>query len=453
MKKLKPYSFGKDVGVVGFFGIGKSSLALLELMPSDVKIVLRSEGKIKRELLPKGIPIIKIYEGEDAFSDICEDILFLSPSVRRERAELLLAKERGVILSSDFELFLKENDKPLFAVSGSDGKSTTVTMLAELLSEKYGDVGPIGNVGVPFCTALHKSGVSAHVAELSSFQLQYSSPASYRAALTSITPNHLNWHSSFEEYAKTKLKLLEHSECPVVSLDRGILEGYARSHATFALIDTERAYGELRGSFDSKVYFTLESGQILRNGEPIISIEQILRREEYNIKNLMTAIAMADGHTAKERIISLAGSFRGLSHRCEPVCERGGVKYIDSSIDTSPARTAKTLSALGERLIVILGGIGKGTSYDALREPLHRHAKEIVITGKNRYEIAAALGNDMPMRTEGDFKSAVELAISMASPGDTVLLSPASTSFDAFSSYEERGDFFKRIVENHHENI
>ncbi|MBQ8321345.1 MAG: UDP-N-acetylmuramoyl-L-alanine--D-glutamate ligase [Clostridia bacterium] len=449
MKKLKPYSFGKEVGVVGFFGIGKSSLALLELMPSDVKIVLRSEGKIKRELLPKGIPIIKIFEGEDAFSDICEDILFLSPSVRRDRAELLSAKERGVILSSDFELFLKENDKPLFAVSGSDGKSTTVTMLAELLSEKYGDVEPIGNVGVPFCTALNNS-ASAHVAEISSFQLQYSSPASYRAALTSITPNHLNWHSSFEEYAKTKLKLLEHSECPVVSLDRGILEGYARSHETFALIDSERTYRELQRDFNSKVYFTLESGQILRNGEPVISTEQILRREEYNIKNLMTAVALADGLATRERIARLASTFTGLAHRCELFLEAGGVKYIDSSIDTSPARTVKTLSALGEGLIVILGGLGKGTSYDVLREPLRRHAREVVITGKNRYEIAASLGCDASIHTEGDFENAVRLAITLAAPSDTVILSPASTSFDAFESYEKRGEFFKKIVKNYY---
>ena len=437
----------KEARRVGFFGVGVSTLALIKRVPKDIKITLRSENKIDRASLPTGVDIDKIYEGDSSFLDISEDVLFLSPSVRRDRRELISAVEGGVILSSDFEYFLTVNDKPLFLISGSDGKSTAVTMLSELLSDECGQILPIGNVGRPFCDALEGT-VWAHVAELSSFQLLYSCPTSYRAALTSVTPNHLNWHTSLDEYVNTKLSLLEKSSAPIASLDRGIIENFAKGRELFGVTDSERTFEELKKQFKAQIYITLERGMICKNGEGLISSNDILRREPYNIKNLMTAIAVADGHTSNERILRLARSFRGLSHRCERFFSKDGVNFIDSSIDTTPARTATTLSSLKGNVIVILGGLGKGVPYDELCGPLKAHAKEIIITGANKYEILCAVNACAPCHLTENLGEAAHLACSHAKSGDTVILSPASTSYDAFSNYQIRGDFFKKEVEN-----
>ena len=447
MIELDFSTFGKEVRTVGFFGVGVSTLALMKRVPKGIKITLRSDNKIDTRALPQGVKVEKIYDGTLAFSDITEDVLFLSPSVRRDRRELMSAVEGGVILSSDFEYFSAVNDKPLFLISGSDGKSTAVTMLSELLSRKNEKILPIGNVGRPFCDALEDT-AWAHVAELSSFQLLYSCPASYRAALTSVTPNHLNWHPSLEEYVCTKLELLKKSSAPIASLDQGIIEDFAKGRELFGVTDTERAFSELKDKFKAQIYLTVESGMICKNGVGLISTDKILRREKYNLKNLMTAIAMANGYTTKDDILRLAQSFKGLSHRCEEFFSKDGVNFIDSSIDTTPARTATTLNSLEGNVIVILGGLGKGVPYDELCEPLKRCAGEIIITGANRYEILSAVDACAPCYLAENLKAAAALACSHARRGDTVILSPASTSYDAFSNYQIRGDFFKSEVEN-----
>ena len=428
---------------VGFFGLGKSTLAIAGILPKGTKITLRSEGNIVCEKLPRTLRGARIFDGAKAFDSVDEDILFLSPSVRRERPEFDALTVRSIRFCSDLELFLSEFRGLAFAVSGSDGKSTTATLTALMLGEKFSGISAIGNIGVPFCSAAHSS---TAVLELSSFNLRYATPRAKRAAITNITPNHLNWHSDFEEYKAAKLSLLDAADEAVISADDDLLIKYSEKKELFALTSINHSLDELKGRFRAELYFTAECGAVLRNGEPIIPISELRRHEAHNLKNFLTAMALSEGYTSREHLCRVAREFCGLAHRCEQIAFKDGVSYINSSIDTTPHRTAQTLSSLAEAAILILGGRTKVCDFTVLREQVSKKVSLAVITGECRREIADALRGCCDIAVIDGFEDAVIYSSSVAKSGDTVLLSPAATSYDEFSSFEERGEKFKEII-------
>ncbi len=432
-----------EVKKVGLFGLGRSSLAILSSLPADIEITLRSDTKIDSASLPKDRRITKIYDGVHACDLIYEQIIFFSPSVRRDRPALSNAVERGVVFSSDCELFFKENTAPVYAVTGSSGKSTTATLAHRLLSEKYKGAVLAGNIGKPFITIPN---AEIYVSELSSFQLTYSSPFTERAAITNITPNHLNWHSSFDEYRDTKLSLLSSTRGAVLNADDGILSKIAERRGSFALTSTKKSYLSLNEGYDFSVAYTLEGESICRNGRPYIRLRDLGRREAHNVKNFMTALAMCDGHVSPRHALKVGREFQGLAHRCEHFASFCGVDFFDSSIDTSPERTKMTLDSIGKRCIVILGGRSKGLPFDELAMALKKHAKYALIYGETRDEIFSAVKNHVPAKRFETLKEASAYALKIIESGDTVVLSPAATSYDAFSNFEERGDYFKKII-------
>ncbi len=446
MKKSLTADFFQNTECVGFLGLGKSNLAVLSLLPKDKRVVIRSEKPICKGDIPRGIKPVRILSGKDAFDAPYEDILFLSPSVRRERPELSQILKSGVIPCSDFELFLSLNKKDIFAVTGSDGKSTTVTLAAALLSNEKSKVTPIGNVGVPFVKALSGSDKRPAVMELSSFTLRYAVPKSRRAAVTNITPNHLNWHKDFKEYKGTKLSLLKNAEEAVISADDAILFEYAKGKELFAVTSFEKSLEELKNSIKAEIFYTVENGYIKRNEKKLFHISILNRKEPHNIKNLLSALALTDGFVTTEWTKKVASEFSGLPHRLEEIAVHNGVKYINSSIDTSPARCEASLKSLDKNVIIILGGKSKGIRYESLREPLKNHAKLAVITGENRGEIYEDIRGSTDCAVIDGFDEAVLYSLSVAKSGDTVILSPASTSYDTFKSFEERGDKFKEII-------
>ena len=183
-----------------------------------------------------------------------------------------------------------------------------------------------------------------------------------------------------------------------------------------------------------------------------MQVSKIKRREGHNIKNLLTAAAIADGYTTRERIVKVASEFCGLEHRCEEIGIKDDVRYINSSIDTTPNRTFETLRSFDTNVIIILGGKSKGCDYSILREPLNKHAKLAILTGDCRNELSASLKGACDTCIIDDFEEAVIYATVVAEPGDTVLLSPAATSYDAFENFENRGNKFKEIIDKIHKN-
>lgn len=442
-----PHVFGNDVKNVGFFGLGRSNLSLLSmLLGSDISVTLRSDKKIDRGILPKKLKIKAIYEGDAAFAELCEDTLVLSPSVRRERFELSMARERGVCLTSDAEMFFEQVSAPVYAVSGSDGKSTTATLTHLLLGGEAGGTGLCGNVGEPMLGTLARD-LSRYVTELSSFMLRYILPRSERAAITNITPNHLDWHADFEEYRAAKLGIYEKTREPVINLDDSHIRDTARLSA-FAAVTDKISFSEAALLTEAEVIYTVEGGFICRNGTHYLELTDVRRREAHNLKNLMLALALTDGKRFSDAR-EVAREFGGLPHRFEWVGECEGVRFINSSIDTSPARCATTLSSLTAPAVVILGGRGKGLSFEPIREPLGNFGRAAVLLGESREEIIKALPEGLPYLTASSMEEAVMLARGLARRGDIVLLSPAATSYDSYRSFEERGDNFKTIVKEY----
>ena len=436
----------EDVKRIGLYGVGKSTLALLRLLPEDAEITLRSDKKIDRETLPFDRRIVKICDGDFATDRICEQVIFFSPSVRRDTPALRRASERGVIFSSECELFFKTVKAPVYAVTGSDGKSTTSTLISRLLSEKYGKVALCGNIGVPFISS---DAGDAYVAELSSFQLTYLSAFTERAVITNVTPNHLNWHTSFEEYKNAKLSLLDHTRGAVLCIDNSVLSDVARKRGASALSSAENSYAHIKESYDFSVAYTLDGDSICRNGVPFMPLCALLRREKHNLQNFLTALAATDTEVSPEHAIRVAEEFSGLAHRCEYVATLGGADYFDSSIDTSPERTATTLRSLGKKCYVLLGGKSKGLPFDKLLPTLRELCKEAVLFGECADEIEDVLSGKIPTKTFKSLDEAVRYCIESAETGDTVILSPAATSYDAYASFEERGEHFKKIIKDH----
>ena len=422
---------------VGFFGLGKSNIALMNCLPlGNCRVVIRSDEKINRSDIPSHLSDVKIIEGNDARENISEDILIFSPSVRRECSEFQKAKNKGVKFTSDAELFFENLQGRAIGITGSDGKSTT-SALTHLILEKSGyRCSLVGNIGEPMVASLRDKS-DYYICELSSFMLQYLSPPLNRACITNITPNHLNWHSSFDEYRDAKMAILKNAEKSVFSDD------FKQAYAIFS---TEKSYKELLKTHDAKIFITSEDGFICKNGERLVEICKIRRNEPYNLKNLMCAIGLTHGLCDNRVISAVAADFPGLEHRCELFLSRGGIDFYDSSIDTSPMRTAQTLDALGKEVVIILGGSDKGLDYDVLVPAVKRYVRHAIITGDNANKIYSAIKDFTKAEIQDDFDVAVMLGMEYAKAVGTLLLSPASASYDKFKDYRMRGCFFKEIV-------
>jgi len=420
---------------IGFFGLGKSNLSLLARVPEDKEIILRSDAPIDRDLYRSDPRITGIFDASDAMRDITEELLLLSPSVKREREELSAAVLRGVRLSSDAELFFERVNAPVLAVSGSDGKSTTATLAYRILCESGMKAVLCGNVGMPMLDSIDDR-AEIYVTELSSFMLKYLRIAPERAVLTNLSENHLDWHANAEEYYSVKLGLLRSAkECVINADDPRIckLEGARR-------VSIERRIIAGAGAT------VLAEDGIIHNGKRVISLSDITVGGRHNIMNTALAIALTDGYSTDEGILRAVKGFKGLAHRTETVLVHRGIRFIDSSIDTTPMRTAATLRSLGRGIVLIVGGKSKGLSYAPLIEEARKKVRHFIATGDAAEEISRALRRYIDGEIIKDFDAAVRAAAELAYPSETVLLSPAATSYDTFRSFEERSERFISII-------
>ena len=442
---MSSFSFDYFRGkTIGFFGLGKSNTDILSRLPSNCNVILRSDVRIDDLPFTKA-HIKSVHSEREAFEHPQENILIFSPSVRRNRAEFNSFKKKGVKFTSDCELFFENAQAPIFAVSGSDGKSTVSTLAAMLLSERFIGTIPIGNIGVPMLSSLDGNR-QAYVTELSSFMLSYGKYRVFRGVITNINENHLDWHDSFEEYAEKKLSLFNRSEEAVLNADDPILAKRFINTSPWAVTSSRLSFRELKKLFRAQAFYTWEDGCIKRNGESLIRLEEIKRREQHNIQNLIFALALTDGYTSRENIVNVASKFGGLEHRCELFLTKDGMDFINSSVDSTPIRTARTLESLDRQVIVILGGRSKKLSYQPLKEALKKWAKRAIICGECADEIEEAVKGSCPITREDNPESAAICAKKFMESGDTLLLSPASTSFDRYKSYEQRGKIFKEVI-------
>ncbi len=381
------------------------------------------------------------------------DVIFRSPGIRPDLPQFQAAIAARAVLTSEMEAFFEVCPCPILAVTGSDGKTTTTTLISELLKAQGHTVHLGGNIGRPLLAdAEQMTPADYAVLELSSFQLMTLRRAPHVAVVTNLAPNHLDIHRDMEEYIDAKKNIFR-AQGP---LDRLILNADNPITAAFA--------GEASGQVCRFSRKSEPVPGVFVRGEEILSTlggteqsvlrkSQILLPGEHNVENYMAAIAATWGLCAPETVQRVAETFPGVPHRIEFVREKDGVRYYNSSIDSSPTRTAACLRSFPGKSIVICGGYDKHIPFAPLGEVLVEKAKAVVLTGATAGAIQAALeatpgfrAAALPVCRESDFRQAVLAARDLASPGDVVVLSPACASFDAFPNFAVRGDTFRGIV-------
>lgn len=459
---------GKKAAVIG---LGISNLPLIDFLRENGAeyIDVRDKGgRTERDYLEVNAKCEKLKAdgkinaytiGDDYLKNLDAgfDYIFKTPGMRYDVPELLDATSKGAVLTSEMEEFVKLCPCRLFAVTGSDGKTTTTTLIYKMLSEEYAGTGRKvyvgGNIGTPLLSKVSEMKSDDFVVlELSSFQLMHTKIAADVAVITNITPNHLDVHKSYDEYIEAK-KVLLGSSCKVINID---------NEKTSEIYDSIHDNGDVRAFSRVKMtdYGTYLDGNTLvygKNGQKteLFDKSAIMIPGDHNVENYLAATAAVFDYVSPESMKKVAETFGGVEHRIELVRELNGVRYYNSSIDSSPNRSLKTLSVFPEKnVVMIAGGKDKGIPYDDIGAPILEKVKCLVLTGPTAEKIYDAVIGEAIIREVmppkiimlEDFKEAVEIAHDNAEAGDIVLLSPASTSFDKFKNFEERGNLFKEIV-------
>lgn len=386
------------------------------------------------------------------------DVIFRTPGLRPDLPQITAAGAAGAELTSEMEAFFQVCPATLIAVTGSDGKTTTTTIIAGLLEAAGKRVFVGGNIGNPL---LDRAGEMCPedfaVLELSSFQLMTMRQSPHIAVVTNLAPNHLDIHKSMEEYVDAKRNILlwqKPEDRLVLNLDNEITRSFA-GDAPGQVVwfsrtrQPERGVYLGRGTEDEKAIW-VKDGQDRRL---VLPQRDILLPGIHNVENYMAAIAAVDGLVPDQAIVDYAKTFGGVEHRIELVRELDGVRYYNDSIASSPSRTIAGLRSFPEKVILIAGGYDKHIPYDPLGPDLVRRVKHMYLTGDTAPKLRAAAehapgyfpGN--PEITDcTDLAAAVRCARAAAEPGDVVLMSPASASFDRFKNFMERGKAFKKLV-------
>lgn len=449
MTKLEEFKNSVKDKKVTVIGIGISNLPLIKYLVSlgaKVKACDRRNendlGKNYDELKALGITFSL---GEEYLKNIDGEIVFKTPGMRFDVPELNQARERGAVVTSEMEVFFDVCPSHIIAVTGSDGKTTTTTLIHKMMTQAGYKTWLGGNIGNPLLSQAEQMKEDDWVIlELSSFQLHTMRKSPHIAVITNISPNHLDMHKSYQEYIDAKKNIMlyqNENDILIVNADNSVT----------AQIGSQ-AKGRLKtfSRCDDKADFYVKDGFICRKGVKVLDISQIKIPGMHNVENYMTAMAAVEGLADDEIVRNIAAEFGGVEHRIEFVREINGVKYYNSSIDSSPNRTINTLKVFeGRNVILISGGKDKGIPYDDIGEPIANGVKLLILIGATSNKIEEAVnrtGKKIEIIHAGSYEDVVNIAYKEAKNGDIVLLSPASTSFDMFRNFEERGNLFKELV-------
>ena len=414
----------KSVSLIGY-GISNKALCKY-LIKQGCKPVIRCADTVD---VPKGA----FGAFGENYLDTKEDVVFRSPSVRPDK----IRGDGQVLTEADLALNLCRGFK--IGISGSDGKTTTTTLVHQMLREggKSAFIG--GNIGFPLIKYVPLVKESDYlVAELSSFQLMDMTARLHIGAVTSISENHLDWHAHMDEYICAKSKITKNASLAVLNYDDPIVKNLPAQQVTY--FSTQN----LSHLVERHNVFHIVGGEICYNEIPLFPVKDICLKGSFNIQNVLCAVACTYGIVGKDACHRVAKRFCGVEGRMEEVGTVKGVKFICSAIDSTPTRTDKTLSAFDKsRVVCILGGYDKNLSYDLLSQTL-QDVKGVVLCGENSEKIEKSI-NRHAVRVN-TLEEAVTVAYKISSPGDFVILSPASASFDMFKNYHEKASCFKNAV-------
>ena len=456
LMEFNNYLKGRKVAIIG---LGVSNLPLLKYMYEKNAKVTVFDEKEKEEVPRKLLERLEKYEASAFFGKNCFenlkgfDIIFRSPSCLPTRKELVEERESGAIITSEIEMLMKLCPCKIIGVTGSDGKTTTTSLIYSILKKAGYNTYLGGNIGIPLFTKLEEmKPEDMLVLELSSFQLMGMEVSPNISVITNITPNHLNIHKDYQEYIdakKTIFKYQNENDYLVLNYDNEITRKCgkeAKSKVTY---------------FSSKE--KLDNGFIVDNGiikecedgirKHILDTKEVLLRGNHNYENIATALAATKTLVNQDIAVEAIKEFKAVEHRLEFVREIDNVKWYNDSVSSSPTRTIAGLSSFDEDIVLIAGGYDKNLDYTPIAKPILNKVKTLILLGATAGKIFDAVKEEEEKEKKSidiymadNLEEAVNLAKKYAKPKEVVLFSPASASFDMFKNFAERGNIFKNLV-------
>lgn len=449
--EFKEFIKGKNVAVVG---IGVSNIPLIRFLVKLGAVVTAFDQKTREELGEIADEFdnlsVSLELGEGYLDRLTGfDLVFKTPSMRIDSEDLVRAKNEGAYITSEMEEFVRYCKGKVFGVTGSDGKTTTTTIISKLLSEAGYKTWVGGNIGTPlFANVEEINEEDMVVLELSSFQLMTMNLPIEVALVTNLAPNHLDMHKDMQEYIDSKKNIFLYQD------KRGVLVLNRENEITHSFV--EEAKGKVL-EFSSKreikdgAYF--KDNILFLNEEEVCNKDDIVIKGIHNIENYLAAFLAVKDDVSISVMKKVAQTFTGVEHRCELVREVDGVKYYNDSIASSPTRTLAGLFAFDRRVILIAGGYDKQIPFEPLAEEGHPYIKHLILLGDTKEQIKKSFdklkeekGIDTSIVLVNTLEEAVEKARELSEEGDVVTLSPACASFDMFPNFAVRGNKFKEIV-------
>ncbi len=438
---------GKKIAVLGLGVSNRPLVRLLLEFGCDVTGCDRTpREKLDAEVLELEKAGCKLRLGDGYLEGVEADVLFRTPGMHPGNPAIQALRDKGAEVTSEMEVFFAVCPCKRIAVTGSDGKTTTTTLISEMLKAEGKTVWLGGNIGTPLLPLVRQMKPEDFaVVELSSFQLMDMTHSPQIAVVTNLAPNHLDVHKDMDEYVDAKKNIFRYQTAAdrlILNADNAITAGFQGNGDTGFFSRREKT---------NRVWE--EKGTIYRRGEKVLESKDILIPGTHNIENYMASIAALEGLVSDDTIRSVAKNFGGVEHRIELVRIKDGVRFYNDSIASSPSRTIAGLRSFQEKVILIAGGYDKHIPYDVLGPEVCAHVKKLFLGGATGPLIREAVEScpeyaESPVEIVdcGNFEAAVRAAAAAAGEGDIVLMSPASAAFDQFKNFMVRGEFYKKLV-------
>jgi UDP-N-acetylmuramoylalanine--D-glutamate ligase len=436
-----------DAVIIGLGMTGLSCVRYLHQSGQNIAVVDTRDQPPELEKFRKEFPDVPLHTGKlDPELLVHAESLVVSPGVSIQDPAIRYASEQGVRITGDIGLFCREAKAPIIAVTGSNGKSTVVSLLTEMIKAAGFKAAMGGNIGIPVLSLLNEDIPDYYVLELSSFQLETVSMLNARASvILNLTSDHMDRYPDMQSYITAKAHIYDGSACMVVNRDDDIVSKMLNENSRVVSYSVNPPGNP--NDFGICEHDGLD--YLCHGSELIIPITQIPIQGRHNISNTLAALAL--GHCIGLKLSEMTPalkSFKGLPHRCEWVAEYDGVDWINDSKGTNPGASIAAIEGLsdGDDIVLIAGGEGKGADFNDLSSAAAGRVHSAVLIGRDASLLDAALRQNLDTYFATSMQAAVSLAAKLAHPGNKVLLSPACASFDMFRNYQERGDVFKDCV-------